>query len=110
VPGYFGTTASSTSAGELLEDVRETNVLSVQDLGEAIDLKDATLLEHFEAGKIALPPNAILRIAGVLGCNDQAPFVMRLLRESNPRRQTERRQGHRQRVAHVGCRREFVNR
>jgi transcriptional regulator with XRE-family HTH domain len=104
------TSSSLKRAGELLHDVRETAGLSVQDLGAAIDLKDATLLEHFEAGKVALPFDVILRIAAVLGRNDPIPFVMRLLRESNPRlARTLEDLGIGKLVAHVGREREFVN-
>ncbi len=102
--------SSLKRAGELLHDVRETAGLSVQDLGAAIDLKDATLLEHFEAGRVALPFDVILRIAGVLGRNDPIPFVMRLLRESNPRlAKTLEDMGIGKLVTHVGREREFVN-
>ncbi len=102
--------ASLKRAGALLHDVRETAGLSVTDLGAAIDLKDASLLEHFEAGKVALPFDVILRIAGVLGRNDPVPFVMRLLRESNPRlAKTLEDMGIGKLVAHVGREREFVN-
>ena len=76
----------------------------------SIDLKDASLLEHFEAGRVALPFDVILRMAGVLGRNDPLPFVMRLLRESNPRlAKTLEDMGIGKLVAHVGREREFVN-
>ena len=110
VINHPSTTASIRRAGELLHDVRETAGLSVQDLGRAIDLKDATLLEHFEAGKVALPFDVILRIAGVLGRNDPIPFVMRLLRESNPKLAKALEDlGIGKLVFHVGREREFVN-
>ncbi|CAN0476095.1 unnamed protein product, partial [Phaeothamnion confervicola] len=93
-----------------LHDVRETAGLSVQDLGAAINLNDATLLEHFEAGRVALPFDVILRIAAVLGRNDPIPFVMRLLRESNPRAaKALEDMGIGKLLAHVGREREFVN-
>ena len=104
------TSASLKRAGALLHDVRETAGLSIGDLGAAIDLKDATLLEHFEAGKVALPFDVMLRIAAVLGRNDPLPFVMRLLRESNPRlARTLEDLGIGKLVVHVGREREFVN-
>jgi len=104
------TSASLKRAGELLRDVRETAGLSVQDLGAAISLNDATLLEHFEAGKVALPFDVLLRIAAVLGRNDPIPFVMRLLRESNPRAaKALEDMGIGKLLAHVGREREFVN-
>lgn len=108
--GHPATTASIRRAGELLRDVRETAGLSIQDLGRAIDLKDATLIEHFEAGKVALPFDVILRIAGVLGRNDPIPFVLRLLRESNPRLvKAMEDAGLGKLLFHVGREREFVN-
>ena len=104
------TSASLKRAGEVLHDVRETAGLSIRDLGEAIDLKDETLLAHFEAGKVALPFDVILRIAAVLGRNDPIPFVMRLLRESNPRvARTLEDLGIGKLVVHVGREREFIN-
>jgi transcriptional regulator with XRE-family HTH domain len=108
--GSPATAASIKRAGELLRDVRETAGLSIQDLGRAIDLKDATLIEHFEAGKVALPFDVILRIAGVLGRNDPVPFVLRLLRESNPRLvKALEDAGLGKLLFHVGREREFVN-
>lgn len=110
VINHPATSASLKRAGELLHDVRETAGLSVQDLGAAINLNDATLLEHFEAGKVALPFDVILRIAAVLGRNDPIPFVMRLLRESNPRAaKALEDMGIGKLLAHVGREREFVN-
>ena len=110
VINHPATSASLKRAGELLHDVRETAGLSVQDLGAAINLNDATLLEHFEAGKVALPFDVILRIAAVLGRNDPIPFVMRLLRESNPRAaRALEDMGIGKLLAHVGREREFVN-
>lgn len=110
VINHPATGASLKRAGTLLHDVRETAGLSIQDLGRAIDLKDATLIEHFEAGKVALPFDVILRIAAVLGRNDPIPFVMRLLRESNPRLAKALEDlGLGKLVTHVGREREFVN-
>lgn len=110
VINHPATSASLKRAGELLRDVRETAGLSVQDLGVAINLNDATLLEHFEAGRVALPFDVILRIAAVLGRNDPIPFVMRLLRESNPRAaRALEDMGIGKLLVHAGREREFLN-
>ena len=59
---------------------------------------------------MALPFDVILRIAGVLGRNDPIPFVMRMLRESNPRlAKALEDMGIGKLVTHVGREREFVN-
>src|SRR5689334_6339819 len=64
--------------------MREAAGLSVKEVGEAIDLKDPTLLELVENGKVALPFEIILRLASVLGRNDPISFVMRFTRSYNP--------------------------
>jgi transcriptional regulator with XRE-family HTH domain len=71
-------------AGTVLRRMRETAGLSVKEVGEAIDLKDPTLLELVENGKVALPFEIILRLASVLGRNDPISFVMRFTRSYNP--------------------------
>jgi plasmid maintenance system antidote protein VapI len=58
--------------------------LSLKEVGEAINLKDPTLLELVENGKVALPFEIILRLASVLGRNDPVSFVMRFTRSYNP--------------------------
>ncbi len=64
--------------------MRETAGMSVNEVGEAIDLKDPVLLELVENGKVALPFEIILRLASVLGRNDPISFVMRFTRSYNP--------------------------
>ena len=71
-------------AGTVLRGMREAAGLSVAEVGAAIDLKDPSLLELVENGKIALPFEIILRLASVLGRNDPISFVMRLTRSYNP--------------------------
>jgi len=70
--------------GTVLRGMREAAGLSVKEVGEAINLKDPTLIELVENGKVALPFEIILRLASVLGRNDPISFVMRFTRSYNP--------------------------
>src|SRR5215831_12805102 len=70
--------------GAVLKQMRESAGLSINEVGNAIDLKDPALLELVENGKIALPFEIILRLASVLGRNDPISFVMRFTRSYNP--------------------------
>jgi transcriptional regulator with XRE-family HTH domain len=76
--------AALAKAGTVLRGMREAAGLSVKEVGEAINLKDPTLLELVENGKVALPFEIILRLASVLGRNDPISFVMRFTRSYNP--------------------------
>ena len=76
--------AALERTGGLLRGMRETAGLSLKEVGEAIDLKDPTLLDLVENGKAALPFEIILRLASVLGRNDPISFVMRFTRSYNP--------------------------
>src|SRR3982751_2046545 len=62
--------AALEKTGHVLRGMREAAGLSVKQVGAAIDLKDPSLLELVENGKIALPFEIILRLASVLGRND----------------------------------------
>ena len=70
--------------GAVLRRMREAAGMSVNEVGEAINLKDPVLLELVETGKVALPFEIILRLASVLGRNDPISFVMRFTRSYNP--------------------------
>jgi transcriptional regulator with XRE-family HTH domain len=71
-------------AGNVLRQMREAAGMSVNEVGNAIDLKDPALLELVENGKVALPFEIILRLASILGRNDPISFVMRFTRSYNP--------------------------
>jgi transcriptional regulator with XRE-family HTH domain len=77
--------AAVEKAGGLFRDLRESAGLTLGDLGRAINLKDVSLLEQVEGGKVGLPFEIILRLAGVLGRNDPIPVVMKLTRTYNPK-------------------------
>jgi transcriptional regulator with XRE-family HTH domain len=76
--------AALEKAGHVLRGMREAAGLSVKEVGEAINLKDPSLIELVENGKVALPFEIILRLASVLGRNDPISFVMRFTRSYNP--------------------------
>ncbi len=76
--------AALQKAGTVLRGMREAAGLSLKEVGDAIDLKEPTLLELVENGKVALPFEIILRLASVLGRNDPISFVMRFTRSYNP--------------------------
>ncbi len=76
--------AALEKTGAVLRGMREAAGLSLKQVGEAIDLKDPTLLDLVEHGKVALPFEIILRLASVLGRNDPISFVMRFTRSYNP--------------------------
>ena len=71
-------------AGAFLRKVREQAGLTIADVGQAVDLKDAMLLELAESGKAALPFEVILRLAAVLARNDPIPFVLNLTNTYSP--------------------------
>ena len=77
--------AAVEKAGSVFRDLRESAGLTLQDLGGAINLKDVSLLEQVEGGKVGLPFEIILRLAGVLGRNDPIPVAMKLTRTYNPK-------------------------
>ena len=77
--------AAVEKAGGMFRDLREGAGLTLSDLGRAINLKDVSLLEAVECGKVGLPFEIILRVAGVLGRNDPIPVAMKLTRTYNPK-------------------------
>ena len=77
--------AAAEKAGDLFRDLRVGAGLTLQDIGRAINLKDVSLLEQVEGGKVGLPSEIILRLAGVLGRNDPIPVAVKLTRTYNPK-------------------------
>jgi transcriptional regulator with XRE-family HTH domain len=105
-----GRRAAVEKAGALLKSMRETAGLTAQEVGRAINLRDASLLEQAESGRIVLPFEIILRLAAVLGRRDPVAFVMKLTRSYNPELwKTLEDLGVGRLVAHAGREREFVN-
>ena len=77
--------AAIAEAGSMLRQARESAGITTRELGRAIDLSDAELLQEAERGKAVLPFEVILRLAGVLGRHDPVTFVMKLTRSYYPR-------------------------
>ena len=73
-----------TKTGAALRRMREAAGLTITEVGQAINLKDPSLIEAWENGRIAVPFELILRLAAVLGRNDPIGFVMKFTRNSNP--------------------------
>lgn len=70
--------------GATLRRLRKAAGLTITEVGTAINLKDPSLIEAWENGRIAVPFELILRLAAVLGRNDPVGFVMKFTRGSNP--------------------------
>jgi transcriptional regulator with XRE-family HTH domain len=77
-PGVWGKT------GTALRRIRQAAGLTITEVGAAINLKDPSLIEAWENGRIAVPFELVLRLAAVLGRNDPVGFVMKVTRSSNP--------------------------
>jgi transcriptional regulator with XRE-family HTH domain len=102
--------AALAKAGSLLRSVREGAGLSIAEVSQAIDLKDPSLLELVEEGKIALPFEIILRLASILGRNDPVSFIMKLTRTYNPELwKTLEKLGVGRILVQAGREREFAN-
>ena len=77
--------AAVKKAESVFRSLRESAGLTLTDLGKAINLTDLSLLEEVEGGKVGLPFEVILRLAGVLGRNDPIPVALKLTRTYNPK-------------------------
>jgi transcriptional regulator with XRE-family HTH domain len=82
--GEPGQQKSLEKAASMLRQAREGAGLTLKELGQAVDLDDARLLQQAEDGKTALPMEVVLRLASVLGRRDPVPFAMKLARSYNP--------------------------
>ncbi|MGH0034141.1 MAG: helix-turn-helix domain-containing protein [Myxococcota bacterium] len=71
-------------AGAYLRELRELAGLTVDELSEAVELRDHSILAAVEAGTTTLSFELILRLAAILARHDPAPFVARLVRLYNP--------------------------
>ena len=80
-----GPKAAVAKAAALVKDAREAAGLTLDELGAALELEDASFMELVESGKVGLPFDLILRLAAILGRNDPITFVLQLTRSYNPR-------------------------
>ena len=76
--------AMMEEAGHTLRDLREVAGLTRDELSEALDLKDRSLLEAVENGTAVLSFELILRLAAVLSRHDPIPVVLKFTRSYNP--------------------------
>jgi transcriptional regulator with XRE-family HTH domain len=79
-----GNSAPVRKAGALIDRAREAAGLTVQDVSQAVNLRDKDLIEQAEGGKIRLSFEVILRLASVYGRHDPMSFIMKITRVSNP--------------------------
>jgi len=71
-------------AGDYMRELRELAGMTVDELSDAIELRDRSLLEAVEAGTASLSFELILRLAAILSRHDPIPFVSRMVRSYNP--------------------------
>lgn len=71
-------------AGASLKDLREVAGLTVNELSEAVNLPDQSLLTAVENGTATLSFELILRLAALLARHDPVPFIIKFTRTYNP--------------------------
>jgi transcriptional regulator with XRE-family HTH domain len=71
-------------AGRTLRELRKVAGLTVDELAEALDLSDHSLLAAVEKGTATLSFELILRLSALLARNDPVPFVAQMTRTYNP--------------------------
>lgn len=105
-----GPKAAVQKAAALVREAREAAGMTLDDLGQALELEDPNLLALVESGKIALPFELILRLAAILGKNDPVTFALQLTRSYNPRTwKTLEALGVGKLLVQAGREREFAN-
>jgi transcriptional regulator with XRE-family HTH domain len=72
------------AAGQSLKDLREVAGLTVNELSDAVNLKDKSILEAVENGTATLSFELILRLAALLARNDPIPFILQFSRTYSP--------------------------
>jgi transcriptional regulator with XRE-family HTH domain len=71
-------------AGRYVRELRVLAGLTLDELAEAVDLTDRSLLAAVEKGTATLSFELILRLSALLARNDPVPFVAKLTRTYNP--------------------------
>jgi transcriptional regulator with XRE-family HTH domain len=105
-----GRKAAVEKAAALLRDLRQAAGLTLEDLGNALELDDPSFMGLVESGKASLPFELILRLASVLARNDPVGFVMKMTRTYNPKIwKTLDALGVGKLLVHAGREREFAN-
>ncbi|GIW42141.1 MAG: hypothetical protein KatS3mg076_2718 [Candidatus Binatia bacterium] len=70
--------------GLYLRELRELAGLTIQEVADAIQLRDRSLLEAVENGTATLSFELVLRLAALLARHDPVPFILRATRTYNP--------------------------
>jgi transcriptional regulator with XRE-family HTH domain len=105
-----GRKAAVEKAAALLRDLRQAAGLTLEDLGQALELDDPSFIGQVESGKVGLPFELILRLASVLARNDPVGFVMKMTRTYNPKLwKTLDALGLGKLLVHAGRERDFAN-
>jgi len=71
-------------AGAYLRELRELAGLTLDELSDAINLEDHSILRRVENGTATLSFELILRLAALLARHDPIPFIIRFTRTYNP--------------------------
>ncbi len=71
-------------AGRTLRELRKLAGLTVDELADALEVSDRSLLEAVEKGTATLSFELILRLSALLARNDPLPFVVQMTRSYNP--------------------------
>ena len=71
-------------AGRTLRELRKLAGLTVDELADAVEVSDRSLLEAVEKGTATLSFELILRLSALLARNDPLPFVVQMTRSYNP--------------------------
>ncbi|MBT8148665.1 MAG: XRE family transcriptional regulator [Gammaproteobacteria bacterium] len=72
-------------AGRSLKDLRRVTGITLDELANAIDLKNPDILQAIEDGRAALPFEILLRLASFYSRNNPLPFILKYARTYNPR-------------------------
>ena len=70
--------------GLYLRDLREVAGLTLDELSEALELKDESILAAVENGTSTISFELVLRLAALVARHDPVPFIMQFVRTYNP--------------------------
>jgi len=76
--------AMRREAGDYVRELRELAGLTIEEMADAVELRDQSVLEAVEAGTATLSFELILRLAAILARHDPVPFISRMVRCYNP--------------------------
>ena len=75
---------SLQETGAYLRDLREVAGLTLDELSEALELKDGNLLSAVENGTATISFELVLRLAALVARHDPVPFILQFVRTYNP--------------------------